>query len=150
MLANAFVGNRGKMLSGNHLVRQQVSGPTLLPIGRVRARHNQEMSFLVPIKFLMAERCALLPLEGCLQADGNKGLPCAFNGPAPHVEGLTNVLIGPRRAWRTLIGLQQNARPREFVSGGFACGNQGQEVLSFCIGSRDFVALGWHAYLLGK
>ena len=102
-----------------------------------------------PIKFLIARRCALFPLEGCLQADFNKGLPCAFHGHAPHVEGLPTVLIGPRRAWRTLIGLQQKARPRKFVSSGFACGNQGEEVLSFCIGSRHFVAFGWPTHLLG-
>ena len=47
-------------------------------------------------------------------------------------QGLMDVRIGPRRALRALIGLQQNACPRQPIRRGFAGGNQSEEVLSFC------------------
>jgi hypothetical protein len=100
----------------------------------MRASHRNEVGFFAAIKLLVAWAGAFFALERGPEPDVDKGLTRAFNGLAPHMKGLMDVLIGPSRAIGALIGLQQNPSPRELVGSSFPCGNQGQEVLSFFMG----------------
>jgi hypothetical protein len=100
----------------------------------MRASPRQEVGFFAASKLLVAWPGAFFALERGPATDFDKGLTRAFNGLAPHMKGLMDVLIGPSRAMGALIGLQQNSSPRELAGSSFPCGNQDQEVLPFFMG----------------
>ena len=102
------------------------------------------------IKFLIARYRALFPTQSGFDAVFDTGFAGALNRHTTDMQSLMNLLIRPSRALWALIGLQKNAGSRQFVSRGFPFGNQSEEVLSFLIGSGDFVAFGWHEPLLSR
>lgn len=95
--------NGRKVVQLNHFVGEQVQGPTFAPRRGVGAGHGTQVGFGTPIKLLVAGLRPFFTGERGLQALFDTGLPCAFHGLAAHVEGLTDLLIRPRRPLWTFV-----------------------------------------------
>ena len=107
------------MLSANRCQVQRFR-----PLGALRQAKAIRWASLSPSNFLWPGRERCFRLESGLQAIFDTGFTGTFNRLATDVKGLVNVLIGPSGALWALIRLQQNAGPREFVSGRFSFGDQ--------------------------
>src|SRR2546421_12495927 len=101
-------------------------------------------------KLLLARYRALFPTQSRFDALCDTGFSGALNRHTTAMQRLLPLLIGPSRALWALIGLQKNAGSRQFVRGGFPCGNHREKILSFLIDEGHFGAFGWHEPLLSR
>jgi len=100
----------------DHLVGQKAQAPFRAALRVLRASKTDELCLFFPIKFAFVLPVWIFAFDRPLKPAFTKTFADAGNAPGGKLERLGDSTVGPRRSFRSLVGLQQNASTRLLLS----------------------------------
>ena len=93
----------------DHLVRQKAQAPFQAAFRGLRAGKSDELCLFFPVKPALTFAVRTLALNRPLKTALTETLADAGDSSGGKFESLGDSTVGPRRSFRSLVGLQQNA-----------------------------------------
>jgi hypothetical protein len=123
-LTHRLDADRVDQAEHDHLISQELQGPTAPAPGRVGASQFDELLFDVPLDLDLVRSGGLRSvIEGRLESLGDEPLPDAGDGPRAGAQGGDDLFIGVFLS-PGVVRQQEDARMGQLASRGLALGNQ--------------------------
>src|SRR3984957_4870742 len=108
------MGDRVDMAEFDQSIPQEPERPAAPPCRRAPAGQGDEVGFLLAIEHSRPARYGMTN-EGTIEPTFDEGAANPMDGDRPEVQGIADLLVGPRRAKVAAIGLQEDARPGQLA-----------------------------------